>query len=86
MKQLTNHGVAEEVIEKMKTVVQEFFHLPLAEKNAYAKPPNGIEGYGQKLVFSEDDKLDWDDTLFLQTLPASERSMRFWPQEPTSFR
>ncbi|CBI33960.3 unnamed protein product, partial [Vitis vinifera] len=84
--QLINHGVAEEVIEKMKAVVQEFFKLPLKEKNAYAKLPNGVEGYGQHFVVSQDQKLDWADILFLQCLPASERKMRFWPQEPISFR
>ena len=70
----------------MKADVQEFFKLPLKEKNAYAKLPNGVEGYGQNFVVSEDQKLDWADILFLQCRPASERNMRFWPQEPTSFR
>ncbi|CBI33958.3 S-norcoclaurine synthase 1 [Vitis vinifera] len=84
--QLINHGVAEEVIEKMKADLQEFFKLPLKEKNAYAKLPNGVEGYGQHFVVSQDQKLDWADILFLQCRPASERNMRFWPQEPTSFR
>ncbi|RVX00242.1 S-norcoclaurine synthase 1 [Vitis vinifera] len=83
---LINHGVAEEVIKKMKADVQEFFKLPLKEKNAYAKLGNGLEGYGQNFVVSEDQKLDWADMLFLQCLPASERNMRFWPEEPTSFR
>ena len=82
---MINHGVAEEVIEKMKADLQEFFKLPLKEKNAYAKLPNGVEGYGQHFVVSQDQKLDWADILFLQCLPASERKMRFWPQEPISF-
>ena len=50
MKQLLNHGVAEEVIEKMKKDVQEFFMLPLEEKNAYTQLPNSIEGYHTKLL------------------------------------
>ncbi|XP_034708370.1 S-norcoclaurine synthase 1-like [Vitis riparia] len=83
--QLINHEVAEE-IEKMKADVQEFFKLPQKKKNAYAKLPSGVDGYGQNFVVSEDQKLDWADMLFLQCLPASERNMRFWPDEPTSFR
>ncbi|CBI33969.3 hypothetical protein VitviT2T_002354 [Vitis vinifera] len=83
--QLINHGV-EEVIEKMKMDVQEFFKLPLEEKNAYAQPPNNIEGYGQAFVVSQDQKLDWGDMLFLFPLPASLRNMRLWPENPTSFR
>ena len=86
MKQLINHGVAEAVVEKMKADVQEFFKLPLEQKNAYAKQPNAMDGYGQNLVVSEDQKLDWADMLFLQTLPTPERKRRFWPEEPTSFR
>ena len=50
MKQLLNHGVAEEVIEKMKKDVQEFFMLPLEEKNAYTQLPNSIEGYHTELL------------------------------------
>ncbi|RVW40671.1 S-norcoclaurine synthase 1 [Vitis vinifera] len=82
---LINHEVAE-VIEKMKADVQEFFKLPQKKKNEYAKLPSGVDGYGQNFVVSEDQKLDWADMLFLQCLPASERNMRFWPDEPTSFR
>lgn len=70
----------------MKTDVQEFFKLPQDEKNAYAKEPNRMDGYGQFLHLFEDQKLDWLDTLFLQILPLSERKMRFWPKQPTSFR
>ena len=42
-------GLTEEVIEKMKADVQEFFKLPPKEKNEYAGIPNGngVEGYGQ---------------------------------------
>ena len=75
VKQLINHGI-EEVIEKMKMDVQEFFKLPLEEKNAYAQPPNNIEGCGQAFVVSQDQKLDWGDMLFLLPLPASLRNMR----------
>lgn len=50
MKQLLNHGVAEEVIEKMKKDVQEFFMLPLEEKNAYIQLPNSIEAYHTELL------------------------------------
>ncbi|KAL4324530.1 hypothetical protein GQ457_11G021290 [Hibiscus cannabinus] len=84
--QLINHGVEDEVIEKMKTDIQEFFKLPLHEKMACAQVPNNIEGYGQAFVVSEDQKLDWGDMLFLLPLPVPLRNMRFWPTTPTSFR
>ncbi|KAK8603830.1 hypothetical protein V6N13_096299 [Hibiscus sabdariffa] len=84
--QLVNHGVADEVIEKMKMDTQEFFSLPLEEKMACAQIPNHIEGYGQAFVVSEDQKLDWGDMLFLLGLPVPLRNMRFWPTNPASFR
>lgn len=84
--QLINHGVSEEVIEKIRSDTKEFFQLPLEEKKAYAQLPNHIEGYGQAFVVSEEQKLDWGDMLFLLTQPASLRNLTFWPTLPTSFR
>ncbi|MBA0621524.1 hypothetical protein Godav_007137, partial [Gossypium davidsonii] len=83
---LINHGIADEVIEKMKINTQEFFKLPLEEKMAYAQLPNEIEGYGQTLVRSADQKLDWNDMIFLFPLSVPLRNMRFWPTNPPSFR
>ncbi|XVE57489.1 hypothetical protein DITRI_Ditri04bG0095200 [Diplodiscus trichospermus] len=80
--QLTNHGVGDEVIEKMKIDIQEFFKLPLQEKMACAQLPNTIYGYGQAFVVTEDQKLDWGDRLFLLPLPVPQRNMRFWPTTP----
>ncbi|GMJ12478.1 SENESCENCE-RELATED GENE 1, senescence-related gene 1 [Hibiscus trionum] len=84
--QLINHGVEDEVIEKMKLDIQEFFKLPLHEKMACAQVPNNIEGYGQAFVVSEDQKLDWGDMLFLLPLPVPLRNTRLWPTTPPSFR
>ncbi|KAG0460686.1 hypothetical protein HPP92_020983 [Vanilla planifolia] len=84
--QLVNHGVPEEIINRMKQNTEEFFKLPLEEKEAFAQLPGQIEGYGQAFVQSEEQKLDWGDILFLGTLPPSVRQMRFWPTNPTSFR
>ncbi|XP_027081075.1 S-norcoclaurine synthase 1-like [Coffea arabica] len=83
--QLINHG-ATAAIEKMKVVVEDFFKLPLEQKMIYAQLPNDLEGYGQAFVISEDQKLDWGDMLFLYSLPTSQRNMRFWPNNPKSFR
>jgi isopenicillin N synthase-like dioxygenase len=81
-----NHGVAEEVIERMKAALEEFFKLPLEEKQKVAQPPNTLEGYGQAFVVSDDQKLDWADMLFLVSLPARTRNMKLWPVEPPNFR
>ncbi|RVX00247.1 S-norcoclaurine synthase 1 [Vitis vinifera] len=70
----------------MKVDLQEFFKLPLEEKNAYARLPNGMEGYGQPYIFGQGRKLDWGDMFMLGSLPASQRNMKFWPENPSSFR
>ncbi|KAE8691597.1 Peroxidase superfamily protein [Hibiscus syriacus] len=86
--QLINHGVADEVIGKMKIDLQEFFELPLEEKMAFGKTPDNPEGYGQDIRGSdlEDQKLEWKDILILVAQPMSLTNMRFWPTNPPSFR
>ncbi|URD82334.1 2OG-Fe(II) oxygenase superfamily [Musa troglodytarum] len=84
--QLINHTVPKEVIEKMKLDVREFFQLPLEEKRQLAQVTGDVQGYGQLFVVSKDQKLDWADVLYLNTQPAPERCLRFWPTQPLTFR
>ncbi|XP_071724095.1 S-norcoclaurine synthase 1-like [Rutidosis leptorrhynchoides] len=84
--QLINHGVGEQVTDKMKQDIEEFFKLPLEEKISYAQLPNSVQGYGQAFVHSEEQKLDWNDMLFLIIQPIYHRNLRFWPTTPSSFR
>ncbi|XP_071724097.1 S-norcoclaurine synthase 1-like [Rutidosis leptorrhynchoides] len=83
--QLINHGVKEQVMDKIKKDMEEFFKLPLEEKLRYAKLRNSNEGYGQAFVHSEEQKLDWTDSLFLVPQPIYGRNLRFWPTTPSSF-
>ncbi|CAN1256627.1 S-norcoclaurine synthase 1 [Linum perenne] len=86
--QVINHSVTEEVMQKMKVDIQEFFKLPLQEKMSCAQLPDaiGLEGYGHSFVSSDEDKLSWGDILFINSKPVSDRNMRFWPTNPSSFR
>ncbi|CAN1266609.1 S-norcoclaurine synthase 1 [Linum perenne] len=86
--QVINHSVTEEVMQRMKFDVEEFFKLPLQEKMSCAQLPNtiGLQGYGPSLVSSDEHKLSWGDMLFISTKPVSERDMRYWPRVPSSFR
>ncbi|KAL2541596.1 2-oxoglutarate (2OG) and Fe(II)-dependent oxygenase superfamily protein [Abeliophyllum distichum] len=76
--QIINHG-ADEVLPKMKAAVAAFFELPLCEKKKYAMAANDVQGYGQGYVISDEQKLDWNDLLFLITMPSSFRNMKYWP-------
>jgi isopenicillin N synthase-like dioxygenase len=78
--------VPDEVIQDVKRDITEFFKLPLEAKKAHAQAPGGIQGYGQAFVFSEAQKLDWADMIYLMISPREERDLRFWPARPPSFR
>uniref|UniRef100_A0A804L437 Fe2OG dioxygenase domain-containing protein n=1 Tax=Musa acuminata subsp. malaccensis TaxID=214687 RepID=A0A804L437_MUSAM len=84
--QLINHGVPDQVMEKIKADIVEFFKLPLEEKKAFAQLPNSLEGYGQAFVMSDDQKLDWADMLSLITRPLHSRNIDLWPAQPLTFR
>ncbi|PON91277.1 Isopenicillin N synthase [Trema orientale] len=60
VRQLINHGVSEEVIEKTKIDIEDFFQLPLEKKKAYSQLPNNIQGYRQAFVVESLDKYSWE--------------------------
>ncbi|TVU21262.1 hypothetical protein EJB05_30889, partial [Eragrostis curvula] len=84
--QIINHGVPHDVIHDMRRDITEFFKLPLEAKEVYAQLPDSVEGYGQAFVFSETQKLEWADMIYLMVRPAETRNMRFWPAQPPSLR
>ncbi|KAH7659169.1 (S)-norcoclaurine synthase protein [Dioscorea alata] len=84
--QVINHGVPDEVMEKVKVVIKEFFQLPLEEKKVYEQFPGTVEGYGQVFVVSEEQKLDWGDMYFLSTEPVSGRNLNLWATNPPTFK
>ncbi|KAK6234234.1 hypothetical protein QUC31_006640, partial [Theobroma cacao] len=84
--QITNHGVADEVLHKMKSAVAAFFALPLEEKKKYAMAENDLHGCGQGCVVSEQQKLDWCDMMALMTLPPESRNFKFWPLTLPGFK
>ncbi|RDX77974.1 Protein SRG1, partial [Mucuna pruriens] len=84
--QIVNHGVQKELLQKMKDAASEFFKLPIEEKNKYAMPSNEIQGYGQAYAVSEEQTLDWSDSLMLLTYPTQYRKLQFWPKTPEGFK
>ncbi|OMO96778.1 Oxoglutarate/iron-dependent dioxygenase [Corchorus olitorius] len=84
--QIINHGVAEEVIHKMKAAMTAFFELSLEEKMKYSQTGNDFQGYGQVYVVSEEQKLDWSDMVFLMTLPPEIRNLKYWPVTIPGFK
>ena len=84
--QLINHSVPDDVVEGMKASIQQFFQLPMETKKQFAQERGQLEGYGQLFVFSEVQKLDWADILYLHTQPHESRNTKLWPDQPANFR
>lgn len=86
--QVVNHGIPDEVIANLQKVGREFFELPAAEKEVYAKPVDAesIEGYGTRLQKEVGGKKGWVDHLFHKVWPPSAINYKFWPKNPPSYR
>ncbi|KAL6223821.1 hypothetical protein ACLB2K_002679 [Fragaria x ananassa] len=84
--QVINHGMTPEFLDKVREVTNQFFAMPLEEKHKYLRPADDIEGYGNDMVFSEEQTLDWTDRLYLNVYPPDLRKLKFWPENPLSFR
>jgi len=85
--QLINHGVSNSLVEKVKRGVHELFNLPIEEKKMFAqREGEGVEGYGQAFVVSEEQKLEWADMFFMLTLPPQVRKPYLFPKLPLPFR
>ena len=83
---MVNHGVSNESLKNMSNEVKGFFELPFEEKRRYAQKPGSLQGYGQAFVTSEEQTLDWNDMIFLKTLPIQNRKLDLWPKNPPKFR
>ncbi|KAM3288228.1 protein SRG1 [Capsicum chacoense] len=84
--QVVNHGVSIPLMEKVKSEIQAFFDLPLEKKKKFEQQEGNIEGFGQDIVFSEEQKLDWSDLFYITTLPANMRQPHLFPKLPVSLR
>lgn len=84
--QLINHGVSTLLVEKVKLEIQEFFNLPMEEKNKFWQKPDDIEAFGQAFVVCEQQKLNWGDMFYMITLPTYLRKPHLFPKLPLSLR
>ncbi|KAL3033075.1 hypothetical protein AAZX31_02G118000 [Glycine max] len=84
--QLINHGVDPPVVENMKIGVQEFFNLPMEEKQKFWQTPEDMQGFGQLFVVSEEQKLEWADMFYAHTFPLHSRNPHLIPKIPQPFR
>ncbi|KAF5805141.1 putative codeine 3-O-demethylase [Helianthus annuus] len=81
--QAVNHGIE---MERVREIGKLFFGLSADEKKKYLRDEDDVDGYGNDMVLSDDQILDWADRLYLTVLPEDKRKMQFWPQNPPHFR
>ncbi|XP_034699138.1 protein SRG1-like isoform X2 [Vitis riparia] len=84
--QAVGHGLSSSFLDKVREVGKQFFALPVEEKEKYSRATDGIEGYGNDPILSENQVLDWSYRLFLRLQPVDQRKLRLWPENPTEFR
>ncbi|KAM7268177.1 hypothetical protein ACFE04_010343 [Oxalis oulophora] len=83
---LINHGMTGEYLDKVREITKEFFALPKEMKQKYTREVNDIEGYGNDMVISEKQTLDWLDRIYLTVNPEDQRKLKYWPESPEDFR
>ncbi|KAL5552188.1 hypothetical protein UlMin_002364 [Ulmus minor] len=83
---LVNHGISDDVIDRVKKAGEAFFELPVEEKEKYAndQASGNIQGYGSKLANTVS-KLEWLDYFFHLIFPEDKRDLSIWPKTPTDY-
>ncbi|KAL5078871.1 hypothetical protein RYX36_007292 [Vicia faba] len=72
-------------VESIKSGVEEFFNLPMEEKNKFWQTPEEMQGFGQLYVALEEEKLRWGDMFFVKTFPLHRRNPYLNPYIPQPF-
>nr|BAB21477.1 anthocyanidin synthase [Torenia fournieri] len=84
---LINHGISDELINRVKKAGGEFFDLPVEEKEKYANDQSSgnVQGYGSKLANNAGGILEWEDYFFHCVYPEEKRDMAIWPKDPQDY-
>jgi leucoanthocyanidin dioxygenase len=84
---LVNHGISDDLLQRVKNAGKEFFDLPVEEKEKHANEQElgKIQGYGSKLANNASGQLEWEDYFFHLVYPEDKRDMSIWPKTPTDY-
>ncbi|PON64063.1 Oxoglutarate/iron-dependent dioxygenase [Trema orientale] len=84
---LVNHGIPDDLINRVKKAGQTFFSLPIEEKEKYAndQASGKIQGYGSKLANNASGQLEWEDYFFHLVYPEDKRDLSTWPKTPADY-
>ncbi len=84
--QVVNHGVSTSLLDEFRKEIENFFKLPYEEKKKLWQQPNGLEGFGQLFVVSDEQKLDWSDMFYIATLPHNTRKGDLFDKLPPKLK
>nr|BDZ85552.1 anthocyanidin synthase [Dianthus caryophyllus] len=84
---IVNHGISEELINRVKVAGETFFEFPIEEKEKYANDQDSgnVQGYGSKLANNASGQLEWEDYFFHLAYPEEKRDMSIWPKSPEDY-
>lgn len=84
---LVNHGISDDLLDRVKKAGKIFFDLPIEEKEKYANEQvsGQIQGYGSKLANNASGQLEWEDYFFHLVYPEEKRDMSIWPKTPSDY-
>ncbi|GAB4856958.1 hypothetical protein Ancab_014876, partial [Ancistrocladus abbreviatus] len=84
---LVNHGISNDLINRVKVAGETFFQLPIEEKEKYAndQATGKIQGYGSKLANNACGQLEWEDYFFHLIFPEDKRDLSIWPKTPSDY-
>ncbi|GMY37825.1 protein SRG1-like [Fagus crenata] len=84
--QVVNHGVSTSLLDEFRKEIESFFKLPYEEKKKLWQQPNGLEGFGQLFVVSDEQKLDWSEMFYIATLPHNTRKGDLFDKLPPKLK
>lgn len=84
---LVNHGISEELLNRVRKVGETFFGLPIEEKEKYAnqQESGNVHGYGSKMGNVGQVELQWHDYFFHCLFPEHKRDLSIWPNTPADY-
>jgi anthocyanidin synthase len=84
---IANHGLPEDLLEKVRMVGKKFFDLPIEQKEQYAndQASGKIQGYGSKLANNACGQLEWEDYFFHLIYPVDKIDLSIWPKDPKDY-
>lgn len=88
--QAIGHDIPSSLLDEVQSIAKEFFNLPMEEKNKHAINFEGkqdyLQGYGNDLLVTDEQVIEWSDRLYLMVKPLDQRNYRFWPENPARLK